>query len=103
MAKRKLAMNKRPARPKLSNDSSCLKTLLLLPFLLIKGLYESAREGISSETPEENAGCGCLMILLLIVLGYSCYLLFYKYKGPAQTDDNRIPVELLKQYNEKTQ
>ena len=28
--------------------------------------------------------------------------LFYKYKGPAETDDNRIPVELLKQYNEKT-
>ena len=66
MAKRKLTMNKRPERSKNSDDSSCLKTLLLFPFLLIKGLYDSFREGLSSETPENNSGCGCLIILLLI-------------------------------------
>lgn len=77
MPKRKLTMNKRPARPKPSNDSSCLKTLLQLPFLLIKGLYDSIREGISSETPEENAGCGCL-IKLLIIGFIICYYLLLK-------------------------
>ena len=72
MAKRKLTMNKRPEQSKKSNDSSCLKTLLLFPFLLIKGLYDSVREGLSSETPENNSGCGCLIILLIIGFCY-CY------------------------------
>lgn len=72
MAKRKLTMNKRPERSKNSNDSSCLKTLLQLPILLIIGLYDSIREGLSSETPENNSGCGCLIILLIIGFCY-CY------------------------------
>ena len=66
MAKRKLTMNKRPEQSKNSNDSSCLKTLLLFPFLLIKWFYENVLEGLSSDTPENNSGCGCLIILLLI-------------------------------------
>ena len=72
MAKRKLTMNKRPERSSPLNDSSCLKTLLQLPILLIIGLYDSIREGLSSETPEENVGCGCLIILLIIGFCY-CY------------------------------
>ena len=72
MAKRKLTMNKRPEQPKKTNDSSCLKTLLLFPFLLIKWFYKNVLEGLSSDTPEENVGCGCLIILLIIGFCY-CY------------------------------
>lgn len=103
MAKRKLTMNKRPERSKQQYyDDSCLKLLFLLPFLLIKRLFDSIREGLSSETPEHNKGCGCLMILLMIGAGY-CYYLLYNHKGFTNTEDNHVPVELLKQFIEKKQ
>ena len=104
MAKRKLTMNKRPEQSKNSNDSSCLKTLLLFPFLLIKGFYDSVREGLSSETPEENAGCGCIITLLIIGLVFCFFIAYNRYqKIDDKYNKDIINIEQLDKYIKKAQ
>jgi hypothetical protein len=94
MAKRKLTMNKRPERSKNSDDSSWL----------IKDLYDSFREGLSSDTPEENAGCGCIITLLIIGLVFCFFIAYNRYqKIDDKYNKDKINIEQLDKYIKKAQ